>query len=255
MSIGTALWAPIANTFSDFWILAIGTFIAHKLIWLVCNLPYIFIEKYSLFKDRKIQPNRKNDLNEMMREFWKSFREHFIIVLPMCVFLGYPIFKYCNFQTGLEFPSWSKFGAQFVFFNLLEDALFYWVHRLFHHKTMFRKYHYIHHKYNAPYSLVGEIAHPMEFVCNFLLPALIPPLIAGLYSGIHITTLWIWLLFREMRGTEAHSGYVLPWHLTHVLKYIGYQGATFHDLHHSSGKGNFGSYIYWDVICGTYTPK
>lgn len=56
MSIGTTLWAPIANNCSDFWILAIGTFIAHKLIWLVCNLPYILIEKYSLFQDRKIQP-------------------------------------------------------------------------------------------------------------------------------------------------------------------------------------------------------
>jgi len=56
MSIGTTLWAPIANNFSDFWILAIGTFIAHKMIWLICNLPYILIEKYSLFQDRKIQP-------------------------------------------------------------------------------------------------------------------------------------------------------------------------------------------------------
>jgi len=54
---------------------------------------------------------------------------------------------YCIVLT----ESRSKFTLQFVFFNLLEDALFYWVHRLFHQKTMFRKYHYIHHKYNAPY--------------------------------------------------------------------------------------------------------
>lgn len=183
----------------------------------------------------------------MTREFWKSFREHFIIVLPMCVFLGYPIFKYCNFQTGLEFPSWyvtlqpgepssdlatGLNSARNLYFSTSSKTpcsigfTVCSITRLcsanittFITNTTPRTGMFFYQTWSVGEcaydvrSLVGEIAHPMEFVCNFLLPALIPPLIAGLYSGIHITTLWIWLLFREMRGTEAHSGYVLPWYV------------------------------------------
>jgi hypothetical protein len=63
------------------------------------------------------------------------------------------------------------------------------------------------------FSLAGEIAHPFEFFLNFLLPTILPPLLAGLYHGVHVVTLWLWLFFRSLRSTEAHSGYVLPWYL------------------------------------------
>jgi sterol desaturase/sphingolipid hydroxylase (fatty acid hydroxylase superfamily) len=41
-------------------------------------------------------------------------------------------------------------------------------------------------------------------------------------------------------------------HLAHLLKYVGYYGAAFHDLHHSGVDYNFGSFIWWDRICGTF---
>jgi sterol desaturase/sphingolipid hydroxylase (fatty acid hydroxylase superfamily) len=66
-------------------------------------------------------------------------------------------------------------------------------------------------------SLAGEIAHPVEFILNFLLPTVLPPLLAGLFHGVHVVTLWFWFFFRSLRSTEAHSGYILPWY-TNIVK-------------------------------------
>jgi len=92
----------------------------------------------------------------------------------------------------------------------------------------------------------------VELIFNFLLPTIIPPLVAGWYGGIHVLTFWIWLYYRELRATEAHSGYLLPWHTAHVLKYVGYEGSAAHDIHHSKVRYNYGSFVLWDRIMGTY---
>jgi methylsterol monooxygenase len=170
----------------------------------------------------------------------------------------------------------------FAIYNVLEDFLFYWTHRLFHIPYFYKRFHYIHHTYEAPYSLVGTscsvplarclrtpidgfvmcirvggIAHPVEFVLNFMLPFLAGPFLCASLWGTHILTYCAWQLFREMRSTEAHSGYLLPWHMSHFLKFIGYMGAPMHDVHHrrKGMKTNFGSYVFWDLICGTYATS
>jgi sterol desaturase/sphingolipid hydroxylase (fatty acid hydroxylase superfamily) len=245
------LWDHIALDTVSFFVLGFGTWIAHEIIWLVCNLQYLLIEKFRLFQQYKIQNGSPNNFDEMTREFWFALKGHFIFLLPVTLFIGYPIFRLCNVHYG-PLPSLSQFLGQFIFFNVMEDTMFYWIHRWFHTRSMFLKYHYIHHKYRAPYSLVGEIAHPIEFLLNFLLPTILPPLLAGLFHGVQIMTLWFWFFFRSLRSTEAHSGYVLPWHLAHFLKYVGYQGAAFHDLHHSGIHYNFGSFVWWDRLCGTF---
>lgn len=65
----------------------------------------------------------------------------------------------------------------------------------------------------------------------------------GYLQGVNIVTFWIWLAFYEMRGTDAHSGYNLPFHPLRLISLI-YGGPCMHDFHHKPyGRGqNFGGY-------------
>jgi sterol desaturase/sphingolipid hydroxylase (fatty acid hydroxylase superfamily) len=112
--------------------------------------------------------------------------------------------------------------------------------------------HKRHHEFITPYALSNEIAHPLEFLFNWLLPIVAGPFIIGWFQPIHILTFWAWIIFRELRGADAHSGYDLPFHPLRILSPI-YGGPRAHDMHHSvHGRGtNFGGYLFWDKVCGT----
>jgi 4-alpha-methyl-delta7-sterol-4alpha-methyl oxidase len=102
--------------------------------------------------------------------------------------------------------------------------------------------------------LTGEIAHPVEFVINFLLPVMAGPVLVGsLYpNGCHVISLWLWMSFRALRSTDAHSGYQLPFHPLRLLSPI-YAGPIGHDFHHilAGRSSNFGGYKFWDWLMGT----
>jgi len=244
-------WLGFASHFSEYSLICVGTFVVYLSVWVVTNVPYLLIDQFKIFQRYKIQKNHPNDMAEVWAHWWRSVATQ-SLALPACL-LAWPLFAFCNFQTG-HLPTWQVFVAQFIFFNLLEDFLFYWTHRLLHLAWFFKHVHYVHHKYHAPFSVAGAQAHPFELVFNFLMPTIAPPLLCGWYMGVHVLTLWLWLFYRELRATEAHSGYILPWHLAHVLKFVGYLGSGAHDLHHSRVRVNFGSFVFWDLICGTYEP-
>jgi len=249
------LWLSFAKHFGHWTLCCVGTAVVSQLIWWCCNIPYLLIEKFRWFQDYKIQKDHPNDPREVMRHWWSSVLAQGAVV-PVCL-LAYPLFQACNFQTG-AFPPLKTMLWQFVFFNVLEDFLFFWGHKLLHVEYMFKKFHWVHHAYKAPYSVAGAQAHAVELIFNFLTPTVLPVFLAGWYSpgGVHLLLFWCWLWYRESRATEAHSGYLLPWHLSHVMKYIGYQGSVAHDIHHKYTKFNLGSFVWWDLITGTYaTPS
>mgnify|MGYP001036968383 FL=1 len=153
-----------------------------------------------------------------------------------------------------------------------------------HTPWAYNKYHKRHHEFVNVFSLTGEIAHPVEFFCNFLVPLMAgyassgrahtititlvtalliirvagrlslihSPFITAWFFGTHIVTHWLWLVFRELRSTDAHSGYALPFHPLRLLSPI-YGGAEAHFYHHSvqGRKYNLGGYKFWDWLMGT----
>lgn len=49
-----------------------------------------------------------------------------------------------------------------------------------------------HHEFTQPFSLTGEIAHPVEFMFNFLVPLMAGPFLLAWTQGVHVVTFWIW---------------------------------------------------------------
>lgn len=151
-------------------------------------------------------------------------------------------------QVGLPFPSKFDVLWQVLLFFIFEDGFHYWIHRFLHWGPMYKRVHYIHHQYSAPFGLAAEYASPYE---TFMLGAGTigaPLLFSALTGKLHLLTVIVWVTARQFQAIDAHSGYDFPWSLRHFLPM--WAGADWHDAHHHYFIGNYSSsFRYWDSEC------
>ena len=234
--------------------LMLMTFCVHEAIWLSTNLFYIILDNSGWLQQYRITSERipVNTQYDLLKEL---FGNHLILLLPLQLCAG-PLFVYCGIVGIQRWPDlWTGFW-QFLIFNIVEDTIFYWVHRLMHRPWFFKNVHEKHHHFDARYghtfSLNGEYAHWVESFLNDLIPLMMGPILCGMTTGTTLGLFWLWIVYRQIRSADEHSGYNLPWH---PLKVLGnwYHGPQGHIRHHTLAgrKNNFGSYVWWDWLMGT----
>jgi Delta7-sterol 5-desaturase len=134
---------------------------------------------------------------------------------------------------------------------LLNDAWFYWIHRLLHHPKVYRFIHAEHHRSIVVNPFTSFSFHALEPVLltiwvvpvAFLVPIYMPVLalvqVYGLYENI-----------------KSHLGYELfPKRFHHSI--LGFlTTSTYHTLHHTRYQGNYGlHFTFWDRLMGTQLPQ
>ena len=129
---------------------------------------------------------------------------------------------------------------------LIEDTLFYWLHRLFHTPFLYKHFHKVHHRYYNPTSLVSYYFHPVDLLVGVSIPTFTGPMLLK----SHIYTLWLWIGVRMLEGVDGHCGYDF-WFMP--FRYFPFRpGAGVHYYHHTHSCGNYGSlFRFWDWLCGT----
>jgi sterol desaturase/sphingolipid hydroxylase (fatty acid hydroxylase superfamily) len=128
------------------------------------------------------------------------------------------------------------------------DAWFYGWHRLLHHPRLFRYVHVVHHKSVDVNPFTSYSFHAVEAV---LLGAWIVP--AAVLLPIPIASLGVLQVIGLANNVMAHLGYEFlpPW-LVKVPLLRWTNTATFHSLHHTRSRGNFGLHTrLWDRLFGT----
>jgi sterol desaturase/sphingolipid hydroxylase (fatty acid hydroxylase superfamily) len=226
-------------------IFTIGTVGVHLFIfWTLNTLLFIFY-RFNLFPERRIQ-----GLVQPSTELWNAamincLKNHFI-VQPIATYFMYPLFVYFGMKIRGPIPGFIVFMRDFAISIILNDTLFYWAHRMFHHKLIYKHIHKQHHLFKTNIGIASEYAHPVEdIVAN-----LIPTLIGCLIMGSHALVLWAWLALRISETVDAHSGYNFQFSPFSFFPFQG--GAERHDFHHSNNVGCYGSFtIFWDYIMGT----
>mgnify|MGYP000055236160 CR=1 FL=1 len=188
---------------------------------------------------------------QVRRYFWPNIARIIINSSIMIIFLilAWPFLRLSSIHTG-EAPEWYIWAIQLFFFILLDDFLFYWVHRGLHeNKWLLRHVHSVHHRIRNTCALDGNYFHWFEFVIIGSL-AMVGPILVG----CHIYVLYAWIIIRNIEAADGHSGYDLPWN---PLKYLPlYDGAIYHDFHHAKFKGNYaGALHYVDHFFGTYIKQ
>lgn len=132
-----------------------------------------------------------------------------------------------------------------LFCAAVDDVVFYWAHRAFHHPALYWL-HKPHHKWTHTVSIAVLHLHPVEFVLANVLPNALGPTLLKL----HMSVILLWYHLRFVQTIEAHSNYAFQ---LSPFVCLGVNGAgAAHEMHHSENVGNFGSFTtWWDRIFGT----
>lgn len=171
------------------------------------------------------------------------------IILASLLVLVWPLLKLTGVHNG-ALPVWYIIIAQLVFFVLLDDFLYYWMHRYMHeNKWLLKHIHSVHHRIHNTCGINGNYMHWVEYSLTATLTLVGPMLI-----GAHIYVVYLWVILRQVEGADGHIGYDIPWNPAHLLPI--YEGPVYHDFHHAKFKGNYAGFLpYLDKYLGkTHIP-
>lgn len=203
------------------------------LLTLIDFRPPRWLQRYQI-QDKKDVPIRLKTF-VILLAFWlfnkflvsSLFAPYFLSILSSRVTFG-------------PLPTIENCILQFILICFIEDAYFYYVHRLTHEVKWFYKWvHYVHHKWMAPTALSISYMHPIEWVMVNMSLVYVGPVIVGAHAAV----VFVYYSFIFTKGVLNHSGYHLP--LPHVLS------SEFHDNHHRLINCNYGSYGIFDYLHGT----
>lgn len=135
-----------------------------------------------------------------------------------------------------------------VLLMLVQDAHYYWTHRLLHHRRLFPFAHAGHHRSREPSPFASFAFDPVEALATaWLIPVLL------FLIPVNLWVLAALLTIMTATAVMNHCGWEM-WPDRWVRSGPGAQliTATHHSRHHTHMRTNYGLYFrFWDRLCGT----
>lgn len=215
---------------------------------LVAGIPYLWLYEFGSAKymDFKLQRNFPSK-HQIVSEIKYS-------VITFCIYssgIGLFVFWLKNGYTR-NYIDIAEYGMGYFLISIvimivMHDTYSYWIHRLMHHKTIFKYTHLLHHKFKNPSPWSAFAFHPLE---SILTMGIIPIIIFTIpWHNLALVVFITWMIFYD---TFVHLGYNFK-----QLKLFKFQNTPLdHDVHHRNSKYNFGLYFtFWDRLMGTYNHE
>ena len=186
------------------------------------------------------------------REFLASLRTTLIFSLGGVAIL------FCIDQGWMTIPSTRAdaggvlgLALTMVAMLLWHDTWFYWSHRAMHWRRNRLGLHRLHHLSRLPTPFASLAFDCMEAVVQF---AFLP--LFMLVVPTHPLVVFLFLLFMGARAVVGHAGVELHPSCFAPGRALGWiTTTTHHELHHESGRWNFGvHFTWWDRLMGTEHP-
>ncbi len=200
------------------------------------------------FRSARIQARRRVDSKQLAFEV-----RHTLVVLLIGTGTAVSIsLLYTSGHTRLTTDAasigWPAIAATFIALIVLNDAWFYFWHRLLHHPRIFRHVHAVHHRSVDvnPFS-----SYSFHWVEGLILGGWVLPVV--LLVPIYLPMLGVLQGIGLANNVMSHLGCeFLPRSLLRVPLLRWINTSTFHNLHHTSFKGNYGlMFRFWDRLLGT----
>lgn len=225
---------------------AVGQFILnYGIIALVYLVVWVIFKKR--FKNWRIQLKERVDAKQIKSELINSLFTLMISTLTVVLIYFMKGLGLTKIYTDVnEYPKFFAIGGFFIFL-FIDDAWFYWVHRLLHHPKIFKYIHRVHHESVDVNPFTSLSFHWVE---SLLLTIWILPV--SLFFPMYVPAfglLQIWGLFDNIK---SHLGYEFfpSWWNKSIGKLL--TSSTHHNMHHSKFKGNYGVHFrIWDRLFGT----
>lgn len=232
-----------------FWKLPITTLVLSLVAFLVFALPWTWL---AWKNPTWAQPYRIQDKPfEVERFFWPTLGRMLVnaTIMLAVLFVTWPLIRQFGIHDG-AIPPWWSIVLQLIFFTILDDFLYYWMHRAMHKVPTLRRAHLVHHRPRTPFALTGNYFHWFEFVATGSLV-----LVGPLLLSTHVYVVYIWIVFRQLQAADGHAGYDFGyWNPLHWIP--RYQGPVYHDFHHAEGEGNYAGFLnHVDRWWKTYAPS
>lgn len=204
----------------------------------------------SKFEASKIQ-DKKATKKDFYREIFQSLQSNLVLT-----FFGILVFFTPLKDNTLVYTSASTYSLIWIPISLLlclviHDTYFYWMHRILHHKVLFRFTHLVHHKSINPSPFTSYSFHFLEAITEGLVLFIIVFLIP-----IHPIALIIFGLIGFVINIYGHLGYeIMPKSFRKSYLFEIINSSVYHNLHHKKFNGNYGLYFrFWDRLMRTENP-
>src|SRR5215471_1861378 len=149
-------WTHYLHTFwnisSRYFMLAGVAFIVWYLVW----------NKKFLYKKIQLRFPKSKDY---IREIIYSITTMLIFAaVPLLLIQNPAIRPHTKYYTDIRQYGLFYFYAAFIIMLFMHDAYFYWMHRLMHHKSIFKLVHLVHHQSTNPSPWAAYSFSPLEAV-------------------------------------------------------------------------------------------
>lgn len=220
--------------------------------FLLAGIPFILFYlllpgKFSRFKIQERMASQK----DFIREVWHSMQSTFVFTAIALLIWLTPFKAYTQiYDTLSDYPLWY-IGVSVALSLILHDTYFYWMHRLLHHKSIYRHTHLVHHQSINPSPWTSYSFHILEAVAEGLVLVVIVLVIPMSQLSVMLFTVSGFII-----NVYGHLGYeITPQWLRNTWLFEIFNTSVHHNMHHSKFKGNYGLYFrIWDRLMKTEHP-
>lgn len=230
--IFSSIWSNFINTYGDGIITrVIVPWLLMMTIYWFCGGLFLLID---YFKFPKIIYNTKfqkriNTTNSTLNCIKVVLFNQIFLILPLFYIMSY----YLPLKISNQPPSLISLIQQTIITQLTGEILYYVVHRMLHHRMIYKYIHKMHHDYKISIGIVSLYAHPLEIIIGNIL-ALIGPIF---FFNCDLFVFYISVVLGFIDSIFDHCGYDIK--------------DRFHDLHHEKTIYNYGSLGLLDYIFNT----
>ena len=184
--------------------------------------------------------------------FWKRLP---LIAFNLTILTALTVVGLAMGYTAFDF-GWQG-GAlvvgQFLFLVFLDDAYFYFFHRLLHvNPYLYKKVHKVHHRAFAPFPLEYIYVHPLEWMFGALaIPVGLGCIFSRQWFNLRSRILGLRILAEFPRNRYSLGASFVSRNVDSI-----YGTTEHHDRHHmKKTQGNYAStFTIWDRALKTYIP-
>jgi lathosterol oxidase len=199
---------------------------------------------------RKLQARRATS-RDVRREILASLRSALVFSL-----LGTVVFVAARQGWVTLYKGFDRAGPLYFVLSLAvmlvaHDTYFYWTHRAMHHRRLFRFFHRTHHLSRTPTPWAAYSFSVPEAIVQ---GAFVPLFVA--FVPMHALAIFVFVVVQIMRNVMGHAGSEVHPAGFGPGRWLGWNNTTtHHDLHHETGRYNYGLYFrWWDKFMGTEHP-
>ncbi len=169
------------------------------------------------------------------------------------VFVLVSVLHYCGFSRmygDVQAYGLPYFFLSLVIMALVQDAVFYWTHRLMHTGFLYERWHRLHHETITPTPSSAFAVAPQELVLHYGFVFL-----AVVFIPLHIGAFGLFFLLATVRNAVGHMGVEIFPGQCAKGPLAALTTVTHHDMHHEENGCNYGLYFrHWDLWGKTEHP-